>query len=199
MARTQKINREEIYSIAIQIADKKGLEQLTIQKIAQKLNVKPPSLYGHIKSLLVLKKHIATHANLEMSATLREAVKNKTKDKAILALALAYREFALNHKGLYQLSVIFPVKGSQAWMNSHLEMRELFANVLRENYQLNEKETRTLARTLRSLLHGYISFEISNGWSNIVEMDQSFQTSIEHFILSVESINTSNKSSRLRA
>ena len=52
MARTQKINREEIYSIAIQIADKKGLEQLTIQKIAQKLNVKPPSLYAHIKSLL---------------------------------------------------------------------------------------------------------------------------------------------------
>ncbi|MCB1177026.1 MAG: TetR/AcrR family transcriptional regulator [Leptospiraceae bacterium] len=47
--RAKPLNRENILKVALKLADSKGIESLSMRKLAEKLHVKAMSLYNHVK------------------------------------------------------------------------------------------------------------------------------------------------------
>ena len=47
----QGLDRAAVVAAAVKLADKKGYGELTLGNLARKLDIKPPSLYKHVKSL----------------------------------------------------------------------------------------------------------------------------------------------------
>ena len=56
MARRIKIDLSIILQMATELVDEHGLDQLSIGLLAEKLGVRPPSLYNHLESLKELRQ-----------------------------------------------------------------------------------------------------------------------------------------------
>ena len=87
---------------AERLADEGGLAQLTLAALALRLGVRQPSLYKHIDGLPGLRRSIAVRAKLELTDVLGSAAVGRSRDDAVVALADAYRAWALAHPGRYQ-------------------------------------------------------------------------------------------------
>lgn len=59
MSRRMKLDLSIILQKATEIADEQGLDQLSIGLLAEKLEVRPPSLYNHLDGLQDLKQKLA--------------------------------------------------------------------------------------------------------------------------------------------
>ena len=88
------------------IADEGGIEGLSLASVAEKLGVRPPSLYHHVDGLESLRRTLAIHGANELRETFAVAAKGLRGKKALLAVARAYRAFAKKHPG--QLASMLP-------------------------------------------------------------------------------------------
>ena len=50
--------------------------------------------------------------------------------------------------------------------------------IIESAYAVKENDTRTATRVIRSLIHGFVMFELADGWSQILDADKSFKDSI---------------------
>ncbi|WP_230577497.1 TetR/AcrR family transcriptional regulator [Bifidobacterium breve] len=56
-----KTTKEAVIKATSDLADEKGLNNVSLKAVAQKLNIRTPSLYNHIESYC---KYCFTHLNL---------------------------------------------------------------------------------------------------------------------------------------
>src|SRR5579871_2782002 len=94
------LDADAVVAAAAALADADGLEALTLAALAQRLGVRPPSLYAHVASLADLRARVATRGARELAARLQEAVAGRAGSDALAAAASAYRAFAREHPGL---------------------------------------------------------------------------------------------------
>ena len=52
MSTKKGLDSQTILNAAAELAEEKGLENISLLQVAEKLGVKPPSLYNHLRSLL---------------------------------------------------------------------------------------------------------------------------------------------------
>lgn len=182
----RRLTKEKVIQVALELVDQKGFENLSIQDLARTLEIKAPSLYNHIRSLEELQHLTGEQAAQRLTTMIETEVQGKEGSQAVFALAKTYRQFALAHPGLYQISVVFPRQNANL-PPSTINMRELFAKILRTQFpSLPEENIRAAARALRSLLHGFVAMEITNGWTNIIDKDKSFEQALDFLIAGIE-------------
>ena len=100
--------REEIVAAALEILETQGPEHLTMRSLAERLQIRAPSLYKHVADkdeLLVL---LTAEALRSMGEALHAAIgslpERRSRKRALQALAEAYRAWALAHPHLYRLA-----------------------------------------------------------------------------------------------
>ena len=79
------LDREAVVEAAIALADRAGIEGLTIKSLAQKLGVQPPSLYNHVESLEALR--LLTNLETERHKLLQVVLFGQPELDATLARA----------------------------------------------------------------------------------------------------------------
>lgn len=181
------LTRKEIVDAAIKLIDQKGSHRLSIHALARHLGVRAPSLYHHYNDLSEISLCVSSRLTEQIAELLKNKVKGKKGARAIKAMANAYRDYALTHPGLYQMSVVFPAFTQDKLVASFLDLREVFGKIIRENYDLTEKQVWSAARTLRGFFHGFVSLELTGGWSDIICPKTSFDQSIAFIITGFES------------
>ena len=97
----------KVVASAAELADRGGLEGLSLSELAQTLGVRVPSLYKHVAGLDDLLDRLRVEASAALCATLRGAVGGKRGRDALLAVGIAYRRFARKHPGQYQWPPVF--------------------------------------------------------------------------------------------
>lgn len=151
-----------------ELADSEGLEAVTLARLAQKLGVRPPSLYAHVDGLEDLRRRIGALGAGELAAVLGAAAAGRAGWDALEAVAHAYRGYAHDHPGRYAaLQPAAPGPEAQAVV-------EVVVAVLR-GYGLAGDPAIHAVRTIRAALHGFVALEAGAGFGIPLSVDESFE------------------------
>jgi AcrR family transcriptional regulator len=164
------LDSEQVVTAAAELIDSDGLEALSLSAVAQRLGVKPPSLYVHIGGLDDLRDRLATLAAQQLGDVLAPAAAGLARGEALAAVGRAYRFWALAHPGLYATLEPNGPRGEPAVER----VLTLVLAVLR-GYALAGDEAIHAARSVRAALHGFIGLEAGAGFAIPVDLEQSFE------------------------
>lgn len=174
----RNLTGDAVLSAVVEIAEKQGLESLSIRDLAEKLGVKPPSLYNHINGLDDARRKLARLALEKLEAALRDAALGYTRTDALRKIAHAYRRFAQCHPELYKAFIACSSFDDAGIGEAKQAIARTFYQVL-EPYQLDHETKIHFARCFRSALHGFVSLESAGFFKNGVDVEKSFETLIE--------------------
>ncbi|WP_442604191.1 TetR-like C-terminal domain-containing protein [Paenibacillus sp. KN14-4R] len=170
-----------ILDAATIIADTQGFEQVTLAAIAQKFNIRPPSLYNHINGLQGIRQKLKSHGLALLHVRLTQAVHDLTGDAAVHALSAVYMTFAREHPGLYEATI--PAADPDDVESAELgeQIVHTFLQVLRA-YGLDHERSIHATRGLRSICHGFASLEQKGGFGIPLDLDLSRRLVLNSFL-----------------
>lgn len=181
MAAKQKLTPDTIVRAAAEIVDAGGTEELTLASLAQKLDIRSPSLYNHIAGLPDVRRLLSLHGLEQLRNVMLHAAVGRAGDEAIREMAKAYLAFARAHPGLYEMTLLPPGPEDAERTRIAQEILDLVIRGL-GSYRLGEIEVIHAARALRSLLHGFASLEGQGGFGIPLDLDQSFSEMVGIFL-----------------
>jgi AcrR family transcriptional regulator len=158
-----------------EIADEAGYPNLTLGMVAQRLGVRPPSLYKHVDGLADLRHRIATLAMTEFAEAIRDAMLGRSGHDALAALAGAMRRYVTAHPGRYTATVGAQFTGpDDPLRTAGTRVIESIAAVL-HGYGIAPDETVHAIRTLRCTLHGFAVLQAGSAFQWSDDADDSFE------------------------
>lgn len=187
MVSRTKLDRTIILEKATELIDLNGLDQLSLNLLAQELQIKPPSLYNHFDGLQDLKQELAIYGTEKLYVNMLPAVIGRTGDEAVRALSRAYIEFVKVHPGLYDATNRIPDSTDKKLQDAQNALLNLVVQVL-QDYRLEEDMVVHIVRGLRSILHGFSSLDRTGGFQMSVNLDSSFSILIDTFIEGIHSM-----------
>lgn len=181
-----------ILNAAIEIADTKGVNEITLASLAQKLEVRTPSLYNHIDGLPGLRKRLAIYGIEQLYISITHAVIGLAGDAAVRAMSEAYLSFARLHPGLYEATFMAPDPMDLDVQKASKEVTDVVVRALKA-YNLSDEEAIHVTRGLRSILHGFASIEQMGGFRLSYDIDVSFKLLIDTFIKGIHNFKDNEK------
>jgi AcrR family transcriptional regulator len=182
---------------ARRLLEEEGAGALTMRRLAEQLGIKAPSLYKHLPDKAALEAAIIATGLEEAAAKFEAAVEGATTGDptaggpttsgaatggaaqgdaaaggAVVALAAAYREFALAHPHLYRLMHNGPLPRQH--LPAGVEERAA-APVLRV------AGSRARARALWAFAHGMVMLELDQRFPPDADLDAAWEAGITAF------------------
>lgn len=168
------LSTQRVVLEAAAVADELGLEHLTLAAVAQRLGVRLPSLYKHVDGIDALRRHLAVLAARSLGEALITAAVGRAGPDAVVAIATAYRRFALDRPGLYAATLRAPapddVEHQQA---TDAVLRVVFAVL--DGFDITGDDAIDATRTVRAALHGFVTLETAGGFGLPRDVDRSFE------------------------
>lgn len=192
MTTRRGLTAADIVDAATSLVEAEGPGALTLTRVAQVVGVKPPSLYSHVSSLDALRRDVALAATCDLADRLGRAAMGRAGPEALAATAHAFRDFAREHPGLYELTAVARPDDTP-FFDASLRAVEPVLAALRA-YSLDDDQAVHAARTLRSALHGFVSLETSGGFGLDVDVDDSFAWLVETLAVSLETAHPAGAS-----
>lgn len=182
MARKRNLTKASVVQTAATLADEKGLNFVTIGNIARSLQIKPASLYNHIKNLDEIHHELAGFAMHQLEEAIASACVGKEKADALKAIGVAHRQFAKEHPHWYKAYF-------DAGKLTDPKVDEALADIMRVFYQvltpynLPKDDSVHFIRSYRSALHGFVSLERAGYFQRAsVDIEESYLQLINTFI-----------------
>ena len=116
-----------------------------------------------------------------------DAAVGKSKDEAVISMCQAYRGFAREHKGLYEVMQWYNMFQSER----HLKATEGVINVMMkvlDGYGLDTRQKVHIIRMVRSFLHGFASLESHSGYGSKFSVDDTFEFALTTIIHGISDI-----------
>lgn len=173
------LTTETVIDVAAQMLDEEGDQALSTVSLANRLGVKPPSLYKHIDGMSGIRRGIMIRAKADLAQVLGQAAIGTAGVEAVQRSANAYRAWAKAHPGQYSLTTRAPVPGDT---EDH-EVSSTLVNTLYtilSAYRLQDDDLIDAARFLRSTLHGFVDLERTEAFKLQRDIDLSFTRAIEN-------------------
>jgi AcrR family transcriptional regulator len=168
----------QVIDAAVAIADREGLEAVTLARVAASLGVRAPSLYHHVAGHDGLLRAIAVRGVRELTASLQAAALGRAGNEALAATAHAYRAYAHAHPGVYAATLRAAAPGDTEHAEAGRAAIAVMAAVLRA-WHLEDDEMLHAVRVIRSALHGFVSLEAAGGFGLPLDRDRSFERVID--------------------
>ncbi|EDL64886.1 transcriptional regulator, putative [Bacillus sp. SG-1] len=179
------LTRDIILETAGEMADRNGLESVTIANLAKKLKIRPPSLYNHIKGLNELRTIMAVHGLNGLYHAMKSAAEGKEGDEAVQALGSSYLSFARKHPGLYEAALLAPDPRHQEVQEAGSLIVELALESL-DYLELSKVDALHAVRGLRGLFHGIASLEQKSGFNLDLSVDESLHRMIRTVLAGIK-------------
>ncbi|MGE4353300.1 MAG: TetR/AcrR family transcriptional regulator [Oscillospiraceae bacterium] len=188
MSTKRGLDSQTILNAAAELAEEKGLENVSLLQVAEKLGVKSPSLYNHLSGLQELSSGIAKLAISRLEDTIRSAAVGRSKNDALMAIASAYRKFAKENPELYKAILRFPdYNDSSVQEAGHTVVRILYQ--VMEPYHYSKEEAIHFVRCFRSALHGFVSLEAAGFFqSGEANADESYEQLVSRLISTLSTV-----------
>ena len=155
------------------LVDEVGFDRFSMGLLAERLGVKPPSLYKHVANQADLAHRIAVLAMGELADAIRDAIQGRAGTEALLAGAQAMRRYVLLHPGRYAAGNAALITGPDDPLLAASErVIDSWAAML-HGYRLDPDQQTHALRMLRSLLHGLASLEALGSFQRSTDLDDS--------------------------
>jgi AcrR family transcriptional regulator len=170
-----------ILEAAGEIADQQGINEVTLANLAKRLNIRPPSLYNHFDGLPGLRNKLAIYGLDRLFVELSQAAIGVSGESAVIALSKAYVNFARNHPGIYEATLLAPDREDGEAQQAGARIVDLTVCVLKA-YNLQGDQALHAVRGMRSILHGFSSLEQKGGFKLSLDLDESLIIIIRAFL-----------------
>lgn len=166
---------------AADLADAHGLFAVTLSAVARELDVRTPSLYGHVRDLAALRDGITILALGELADRSGDAIAGRAGRDALRALCDAYRDYARTRPGRWES---LQRRAGDAVVRSDEAARSsrALAAVLR-GYGIGESDRVHAARLVGSFLNGFLYLEHVGGFAH------SFPPADESWVLLIDRLD----------
>jgi AcrR family transcriptional regulator len=169
------IDSAAVVAAAAEIADAEGLEAVTLKRLAEQLGVRPPSLYAHVGGLDDVRRRLGARGATELATTLSHAIEGRSGSDALVALAVAYRDYAREHPGTYAaLQRARDLAGNDEARAAGEAVVRVALAALR-SYRLEGDEAVHAVRLVRIALHGFVTLEAAGGFAMNLSADETFE------------------------
>lgn len=181
------LDKDIILKTAADLADAEGIANVTLKALAEKLGVKPPSLYKHINGLEELNKALMLYGWKSLEKKVTRAAVGKSKEDAIRAIFYAYRDYVKEHPGVFEAMQWYNMYQSEENLQATEEIVAVLFQVL-SAYDLQEEQKVHIVRMFRVFLQGFLMVEIHGGFGNPVSITESFDFSLEILLNSIKNL-----------
>lgn len=183
-----KLDRDTVVAAAVALVNAEGSDALSINRIARRLAVKPPSLYNHVGGLGGLQRELSLVNARNLGNLVVQAAIGRTGADAIESIARAYRAYILENSGLYFAGM--RASGNMSEADPRLvEAEERVVKVVQtvlEPFRLSPEDSLHAVRGLRSLVHGFASLEAGGGFGLALDRDESFRRLVDLYLYGLE-------------
>ena len=177
------LDKDTVVEAAATLLNAEGAETLTLNRLAQELGVKTPSLYNHIDGLPGLYRELALLNARTLGERFTQAAIGQSGPAALIAVAQAYRAYIKESPGVYLASL--RSSGTQQPVDAELsaaEEKSLRVTVaVVASFGLTGEDALHAVRGLRSLVHGFATLEIAGGFGLPLSLDESFDRLLQMF------------------
>jgi AcrR family transcriptional regulator len=177
MPTVPRTSLEEIVAAGREVLRSDGLDGLTMQRVAERVGVRAPSLYKRLQDRAALVRLVAEHVLDEVGGLLRDAAASGDPARDLQALAVALREFARREPAAYGL-LFTPLPPAMAPAGSRFAAT--VEPVLRVCEALvGPERALDAARTVTAWLSGFLRMEAMAGFQLGGSVDGAFEFGIE--------------------
>ncbi len=192
------LNPEIVIDAAAAIADADGLEAVTLAAVAERLGVKPPSLYKHVDGLDAILRGIALRGLREANARIVHAIIGLAREDALEALARTYWRFSVEHRGLYAATLRAPKPGESEIEAAGGILVGVIGSVLK-GFGLSGEDALHAVRGMRAIVHGFVSLEAVGGFGLALDIEESFLRLVRSFAIGLGTAGPKTRRPALRA
>ena len=195
MGRKLGLTLNHVVETAAQIADRDGLDALSLASLASTLGVRSPSLYNHVDGLAGLRRQLTLHATTMLTAELADSVEGLEATEALSAVAYQLRSFAHRHPGLYDSLLPAPTPDEDPELAAALREPVTVVESALAGMNVDPVTLIPLIRALRASVHGFVDLELRGGFGLPDDIDDSFTTTINLVIEAIAANSTTGVSS----
>lgn len=180
MARAD-IDKSMIIRKAAELANEIGLDRVTLKLLASNLNIKPPSLYNHIKGLEDLQKEVMLYGWKQLEERVVEAAVCVTGYDALEAMGRTFYKYATENPGIFNAMLWYNKFQSDETQNA---TRRIFSVIYKifSTLNISQENCDHLIRTYRAFLEGYILLVNNNAFGHPLSIEDSFEISLQVLI-----------------
>jgi AcrR family transcriptional regulator len=160
--------RDEILDLAATLLEEEGPGALTMRELADRVGIRAPSLYKHVKDKDDIIAGVQERALIDMARHLSAAA-----GLGLAPLAEAYRSWARAHPRLYEVATRRPLARTQIAPG----VETAAAAPILEAVGGDEH----LARALWALAHGLVDLELANRFPPGADLDATWRTALVGF------------------
>jgi len=106
MATKLGITHGDVVATGLDVIDSGGVDSLSLKAVADRLGVRPPSLYAHVDGLPGLRRDLAHTTTVAFGEVLRDSVLGRSGADAVRSFASAYRTWATSFPGRYDMTLL---------------------------------------------------------------------------------------------
>lgn len=175
------LTKTAVVQAAAKLINAEGPGALTLNRLAEKLGIRTPSLYNHVDGLPGLQKELAVMNARLLADRLNEAAVGKSGTELFMDVAQAFRDYVKEYPGLY-LSTLRS-SGTRAVLDENLireEDRALKIGLaVMASLGLQGEDAIHGLRAFRSMVHGFATLEVAGGFGLPQDCDESFRRLVE--------------------
>lgn len=192
MGRKIGLTLEQVVEAAAEIADRDGLDALSLASVASTLGVRSPSLYHHVQGLAGLRRQLSIHASDVLMTELADSITELRGVEALRAIATQLRSFAHRHPGLYDSFLPAPNPDDDSELAVALARPVNVAGPVLVGMGIDPATVIPLIRALRASVHGFVDLELRGGFGLPDDVDDSFTTTIDLVIDAIAAHSTNH-------
>ncbi len=174
--------KEEIIEVCIEMIDRDGFLNLSMKTLADRLAIKPPSLYKHFRGGLdEIREAIMVFGWNSLDIKIAKSAVGKTREDGLKAICYALRDFAHDHPGVFE---------AICWHNSYTSElnHEVTKGVIASLYaildslEFSDVKKMHVLRCLRGFVEGFAMLELHGSFGDKISLDESFAYGVEAMI-----------------
>ncbi|MBH99903.1 MAG: TetR family transcriptional regulator [Acidimicrobiaceae bacterium] len=156
--RKRGLTHSDVVAAGMAVLDAEGVIGLSLAGVAERLGVRPPSLYAHVEGLNGLTRDLAHAATVEFGEVLRDSVLGRSGADAVRSFAVAYRRWATGFPGRYEMTLL-PIAPEDAERRAGARLALGAIRAIIRGFGLDEDRAVQAGRSLRSAMDGFSRLE----------------------------------------
>jgi AcrR family transcriptional regulator len=183
-----RLDKNAVVQAAVEILNVEGTQALTLNRLAEELNIKPPSLYNHVDGLTGLYQELAVLNAKLLADRLGAAAIGKSGAELFMDASQAFRAYVKEYPGLYMSTL--RSSGTQQVQDTNLvreEERTMKVGVaIMASLGLQGEDAIHGLRAFRSMVHGFATLEIAGGFGLPQDCDESFRRLVSALVAGLQ-------------
>ena len=181
MATRTRLTKLAVVQAAAEMLNEGGAGDLSLNRLAEKLEIRTPSLYNHVDGLPGLQRELAVMNARQLADRLSAAAIGKSGVELFEAVAEAFRGYVKEYPGLYMSTL--RSSGKQEIRDENLmreEERALKIGLaVMASLGLQGEDAIHAVRAFRSTVHGFATLEVAGGFGLPEDCDESFRRLVD--------------------